>query len=121
MAEVTGPDSSLIGRGAKPGTMPTNMDQATGLERFEMLGKREGVDVFDMENPIKEGAGTMADPLIVPSYFTYRYVGCKGSEEDEGEHKPYWMKVEIDKPGRCWECGSVFALKYLGSPDHHHH
>lgn len=86
-----------------------------------MMGKREGVDVFDMENPIREGSGTMADPYIVPSYFDHRYVGCRGESEGEGDHKPYWMRVEIDKPGRCWECGSVFALKYLGHPDNQHH
>lgn len=38
----------LFGPGAKPGTVPTDMEQATGLERLEILGKMEGVDVFDM-------------------------------------------------------------------------
>lgn len=39
----------LIGPGAKPGTVPTDIEQATGLERLEILGKMEGVDVFDMK------------------------------------------------------------------------
>jgi cytochrome c oxidase subunit 5b len=39
----------LIGPGAKPGTVPTDIEQATGLERFEILGKMEGVDIFDMK------------------------------------------------------------------------
>lgn len=31
------------------GTVPTDLEQATGLERFEILGKMQGVDVFDMK------------------------------------------------------------------------
>lgn len=119
LAEVTGPDGSLIGPGAKPGTIPTDLDQATGLERFEILGKREGVDVFDLENPITEGTGTPQDPYLVPTYIGYRYVGCKGKDGDE--HKPYWMKVEDGKLSRCWQCGTSLTAKYLGEPDMAHH
>lgn len=41
-------DEDLIGPGAAPGTTPTDLEQATGLERLEILGKMEGVDVFNM-------------------------------------------------------------------------
>lgn len=34
--------------GAEPGTVPTDLEQATGLERLEILGKMQGVDIFDM-------------------------------------------------------------------------
>lgn len=119
LAEVTGPDGSLIGPGAQPGTIPSDLDQATGLERFELLGKMEGVDVFDMEKPIFEGQGTMKDPYLVPTYVGYRYVGCRGKGSED--HHPYWMKVEEGNPGRCWQCGTVYAAKYLGEPGHHHH
>jgi cytochrome c oxidase subunit 5b len=30
------------------GTVPTDMEQATGLERLEILGKMQGIDIFDM-------------------------------------------------------------------------
>ncbi|CUM49070.1 uncharacterized protein AC631_03073 [Debaryomyces fabryi] len=119
LSEVTGPDGTLIGPGAKEGTIPSDLDQATGLERFELLGKMEGIDVFDMENPVFEGSGSMKDPYLVPTYMGYRYVGCKGKGGDD--HKPYWMKVEEGKPGRCWQCGNVYAAKYLGEPGHQHH
>ena len=46
-AEIKSMDD-LIGPGAKPGTVPTDLEQATGLERLELLGKMQGVDVFDM-------------------------------------------------------------------------
>ncbi|CAG85159.1 DEHA2B04664p [Debaryomyces hansenii CBS767] len=119
LSEVTGPDGSLIGPGAKEGTIPSDLEQATGLERFELLGKMEGIDVFDMENPIFEGSGSMKDPYLVPTYMGYRYVGCMGKGGDD--HKPYWMKVEEGKPGRCWQCGNVYSAKYLGEPGHQHH
>lgn len=38
----------LLPPGAEPGTVPTDLDQATGLERLEILGKMQGIDVFDM-------------------------------------------------------------------------
>jgi cytochrome c oxidase subunit 5b len=28
--------------------MPTDIEQATGLERLEILGKMQGVDIFDL-------------------------------------------------------------------------
>lgn len=42
-------ETDLLPPGAAPGTVPTDEEQATGLERFEILGKTEGVDVFDMK------------------------------------------------------------------------
>merc|ERR1712000_617391 len=42
--EVKG-EEDLFGPGAAPGTVPTDLEQATGLERLEILGKMEGVDI----------------------------------------------------------------------------
>ncbi len=39
----------LLPPGAEPGTVPTDLDQSTGLERFEIMGKMQGIDVFDMK------------------------------------------------------------------------
>ena len=38
----------LLPPGAKPGTVPTDAEQSTGLERLEILGKMQGIDIFDM-------------------------------------------------------------------------
>jgi cytochrome c oxidase subunit 5b len=46
-AEITS-EADLLPEGAKPGTMPTDLEQATGLERLEILGKMQGVDIFDL-------------------------------------------------------------------------
>lgn len=46
---------------------PLSEEQATGLERFELLGKLEGVDVFDM-NPIEmTRMGTVDEPIPIYS------------------------------------------------------
>ena len=42
-------EADLLPPGAKPGTVPTDLEQATGLERLEILGKMQGVDIFDMK------------------------------------------------------------------------
>lgn len=42
-------EEDLLPPGAAPGTIPTDMEQATGLERLEILGKVQGVDIFDMK------------------------------------------------------------------------
>lgn len=39
----------LLPPGATVGTVPTDLEQATGLERLEILGKMQGVDIFDMK------------------------------------------------------------------------
>ena len=42
-------ESDLLPPGAAPGTIPTDLEQATGLERLEILGKMQGIDIFDMK------------------------------------------------------------------------
>lgn len=42
-------EEDLLPPGAAPGTVPTDLEQATGLDRLEILGKMQGIDVFDMK------------------------------------------------------------------------
>lgn len=121
LADVRGPET-LIGSGAKEGTIPTDIEQATGLERLELLGLREGIDVFDRRPLDSSRKGTMADPIMVDSYENYRYVGCTGSPA--GSHVVQWLKPSTEKVARCWECGSVYGINNLSVPlegDEHHH
>lgn len=48
--------------------VPTDEEQATGLERYQLLGRMEGVDVFDMKPLDSSRLGTLADPIKVPSF-----------------------------------------------------
>jgi hypothetical protein len=42
--------------------VPTDLEQATGLERFEILGKMQGIDVFDMKPLDASRKGTNPSP-----------------------------------------------------------
>ena len=59
--------------GAAPGTIPTDLEQATGLERLEILGKMQGVDIFDMAplDASRTGAHTHSHPpTTLPTLYT---------------------------------------------------
>jgi len=56
---------SLIGEGAKVGEVPTDLNQATGLERLQIMGSMQGIDVFSMEPLELTKLGTKSDPTIV--------------------------------------------------------
>jgi cytochrome c oxidase subunit 5b len=62
------PPPQLFGEGAKPGTVPTDIEQATGLERLQLLGQLEGISVFDDQPLDSSRLGTKADPVKVLSY-----------------------------------------------------
>lgn len=55
----------LFGEGAKPGEVPTDENQSTGLERLQVLGEKEGVDVFDLSPLDSSRIGTLLDPIKV--------------------------------------------------------
>jgi len=60
--EING-EEDLLPPGASEGTVPTDLEQATGLERFEIMGKMQGVDVFDMKplDASRKGKTNQAD------------------------------------------------------------
>lgn len=57
----------IQGEGAKDGTVASDEDQSTGIERFELMGRLQGVDVFDMTPLPADRLGTIEDPIVVPS------------------------------------------------------
>lgn len=68
------PPPQLFGPGAKPGTVPTDIEQATGLERLQLLGELEGVNIFD-DSPLDSSRlGTKANPVLVPSFVRHSFV-----------------------------------------------
>ncbi|ETN42538.1 uncharacterized protein HMPREF1541_01695 [Cyphellophora europaea CBS 101466] len=117
-------EADLLPPGAKPGTIPTDLEQATGLERLEILGKMQGIDIFDMRPLPSDRTGTFEDPIVVDSAGEELQCGCTGSPADS--HLVRWVVVSRDRPyQRCDECGSVYKMRYVGPPDdphdHHHH
>lgn len=89
-AEIKSEDD-LFGPGAPPGTVPTDLEQSTGLERLEILGKMEGVDIFDMRPLDASRKGTMEDPILVRSAGDEQFAGCTGYPADS--HIVHWLGV----------------------------
>jgi len=115
-------EADLIGPGAAPGTVPTDIEQATGLERLEILGKMEGVDVFDMRPLDASRRGTLEDPIMVRSAGDKQFAGCTGFPADS--HNVKWLTMTRERPvTRCFECGGVYKMEYVGPEhsDHHYH
>jgi len=116
-------EEDLLPPGASAGEVPTDYLQATGLERLEILGKMDGVDVFDMKPLESSRLGTLDNPIVVKSFGDEQYCGCTGSPADS--HNVVWLTVSRERPvERCTECGSVYQIEYVGPPDdphaHHH-
>ncbi|KAI9716713.1 MAG: Cytochrome c oxidase subunit 4 [Chrysothrix sp. TS-e1954] len=115
-------EADLLPEGAAVGTVPSDLEQATGLERLEILGKMQGIDVFDMRPLPADRLGTKSDPIWVKSFGEEQYVGCTGCPADT--HWTIWITLKRDRPlGRCKECGSCYMMDYVGPPidEHHHH
>ncbi|CEQ41561.1 hypothetical protein JCM21900_000929 [Sporobolomyces salmonicolor] len=110
----------LQGPGGKTGEVPTDFDQATGLERFELLHKLKGEEAFSLEPLEVPRLGTLSDPIMVFSLDNERIVGCTGFPVDS--HDTILFPVGKDKPVRCPECGCAYKVDFQGveHDDHHH-
>ncbi|KAM6432467.1 cytochrome c oxidase subunit 5B, mitochondrial [Liasis olivaceus] len=108
--------SAALGRGPRPlagssrpastGDMPTDEEQATGMERKVLDTIKQGVDPYCI-NPSKPFGGTKDDPHLVPSLTNARLVGCI-CEEDATE--TYYIWLHMGKIERCPSCGAHFKL-----------
>ncbi len=91
---------------ASEGTIPTDVEQATGLEKKEVDALVAGLeDPFNMK--VQTGPmGTKDKPRLVPSMYEERIVGCI-CEEDQSYIN--WMVLKGGPAQRC-ECGNWFQL-----------
>ncbi|KAI9672311.1 MAG: Cytochrome c oxidase subunit 4 [Caeruleum heppii] len=113
-------EADLLPPGAAPGTVPTDVEHATGLERLEILGKMQGVDIFDMKPLDSSRLGTLDNPIVVKSFGDEQYAGCTGFPADS--HVVWWLVMSRDRPvERCPECGNTLKMEYVGPPDDEHH
>jgi len=119
------PAPQIYGTGGKSGAVPTDLEQATGLERLQLLGELEGINVFD-DSPLDSSRlGTKTNPVMVQCLVrdtaiqcaiiltviiqdTERIVGCTGVPADS--HDILWFNLEKDKQARCTECGSGASI-----------
>ncbi|KAI9821052.1 MAG: Cytochrome c oxidase subunit 4 [Pycnora praestabilis] len=115
-------EADLLPPGAEVATVPTDLDQATGLERLEILGKMQGIDIFDMKPLDASRKGTLDNPIVVRSFGDEQYAGCTGYPADS--HVVVWLTMSRDRPlERCPECGNCLKMEYVGPQDdpHAHH
>ncbi|OLY82865.1 Cytochrome c oxidase subunit 4, mitochondrial [Smittium mucronatum] len=103
------PTEIIQGPGAPLSKVPTDYEQATGLDRLERLAALKGEKFFDEEPLFLTKKGTRAEPTIVPSGAPWRLVGCQGAPGEE--HELLYLKIERDHDiDRCPECGNVYKL-----------
>ncbi|GAA6063363.1 hypothetical protein JCM10212_004409 [Sporobolomyces blumeae] len=121
LPRFSAPEPTVLGPGGKTGEVPTDIEQATGLERFELLHKLKGEEAFSLEPLEVTRLGTLNDPIMVFSLDNERIVGCTGFPVDS--HDTILFPVGKDKPTRCPECGCAFKVDFHGSEHHddHHH
>mgnify|MGYP001598731644 CR=1 FL=1 len=58
-------EPQIFGAGGKPGEVPTDLDQATGIERFELLYKLKGEEAFSTQPLEVLQMGTLTAPVEV--------------------------------------------------------
>ncbi|XP_003422053.1 cytochrome c oxidase subunit 5B, mitochondrial [Loxodonta africana] len=91
---------------ASGGGVPTDDEQATGLEREVMLAARKGLDPYNLLPP-KAAAGTLEDPNLVPSITNKRLVGCICEEDNS---VVIWFWLHKGEAQRCPGCGTHYKL-----------
>uniref|UniRef100_A0A3Q4B138 Cytochrome c oxidase subunit 5B, mitochondrial n=1 Tax=Mola mola TaxID=94237 RepID=A0A3Q4B138_MOLML len=92
--------------------IPTDEEQATGLERRALQALKHGKDPYSMLKP-KEYAGTKEDPHIVPCIGTKRLVGCLCEEDNTAI---VWFWLHEGNAQRCPSCGSHYKLVHHELP-----
>ncbi|XP_040293592.1 cytochrome c oxidase subunit 5B, mitochondrial-like [Bufo bufo] len=93
-------------RAMSAGGIPTDEEQATGLERKIQDALKKGEDPFNIRKP-KTYPGTKDNPHIVPSVNKQRIVGCI-CEEDNSQI--IWFWAHEGQVNRCPQCGSHYKL-----------
>ncbi|XP_063336955.1 cytochrome c oxidase subunit 5B, mitochondrial-like [Pelmatolapia mariae] len=95
-----------LSRSMAAGGIPTDEEQATGLEKVIMKAMKQGEDPYNMMKP-KHYAGSKADPHLVPSITNKRIVGCVCEEDNTAV---VWFWLHEGEAQRCPSCGAHYKL-----------
>ncbi|KTW25865.1 hypothetical protein T552_03139 [Pneumocystis carinii B80] len=108
-------------KNSKPveGRIPSSLEQATGIERYELLQKLAGKEAFDLTPLDASRLGTLKDPIVVESLDKTRLIGCTGFPADS--HDVLWFELSVKENSRCPECGSVYKLNFIEGNIQNHH
>ncbi|XP_051019145.1 cytochrome c oxidase subunit 5B, mitochondrial-like [Acomys russatus] len=88
------------------GGVPTDEEQATGLEREIIIAAQKGLDPYNILPP-KAASGTKEDSNLVPSITNKRIVGCICEEDN---CTVIWFWVHKGESQRCPNCGTHYKL-----------
>jgi len=91
-----------------------------------IIGGRGGVDSkenFYNDYYLYGPFGTEENPVLVPSYNRFRFIGCIGGYDGKPEHELAWFVVRQGPKHRCPLCGQIFQLWTTDSShaDHPYH
>ncbi|CAN9500008.1 unnamed protein product [Ophioblennius macclurei] len=92
--------------------IPTDEEQATGLERRALQALKQGKDPYSILKP-KHYAGTKEDPHIVPCIGKKRMVGCLCEEDNTAI---VWFWLHEGEAQRCPDCGAHYKLVHHELP-----
>lgn len=114
-------EADLLPPGAAPGTIPTDLEQATGLERLEILGKMHGIDVFDMKPLDASRVGMKPPPRPPPlspdaSKYTTRQSRRSCEVPMTTNHDIYAWLSEFPR-GKCCQ---TYRKNNIRAPSHTH-
>ncbi|KAM5141493.1 cytochrome c oxidase subunit 5B, mitochondrial [Mantella aurantiaca] len=98
--------SRACSRAMSSGGIPSDEEQATGLERKIMDALKKGEDPYNIL-PKAGPPGTKENPTIVPSVNNYRLVGCVCEEDNSAV---IWFWIHKGEVCRCPQCGSHYKL-----------
>ena len=108
-AAIAGPEETIEDDGS---TIKTDLHHATGLELGEVKQRLAGAeDPFGMRGGHRKG--TKENPVMVPTSYGMRIIGCAGDEDSTAVAGYY--QVPVGKLMRCSECGNAFKT-YDGEP-----
>ncbi|XP_060764525.1 cytochrome c oxidase subunit 5B, mitochondrial [Neoarius graeffei] len=102
----------VLSRGMAAGGIPTDEQQATGLEKRILTSFKAGADPYSVLKP-KQYTGSKDDPHIVPSINNKRLVGCVCEEDNTAI---VWFWLHEGEPQRCPSCGSHYKLVHHELP-----
>ena len=88
-------EADLMPPGGQPGTIPTDLEQATGLERLEILGKMQGVDIFDMRPLDASRVGTYTIP-----HRTHPHTTSHRTAQASATTRSAWLTPAPQAPSR---------------------
>jgi hypothetical protein len=111
----------ITGAGRQPSAPPSSIytpfEHLAGLQRVEYLAKLADRNIY-LNQPLKvDHYGTLQDPIIVPSLYDDRVVGCSGFPKES--HDFMWFICR--GVTRCIECGQAFKIERVGGEWHDAH